>query len=52
VRATFSTDAASRRQTDGSNSYWVSEKSDGVRVLLVILTNLGTSEQIVCIVRP
>ncbi|KAI0306613.1 mRNA capping enzyme [Multifurca ochricompacta] len=31
-------------------NYWVCEKSDGVRVLLVILTNLETSEQIVCIV--
>ena len=32
-------------------SYWVCEKSDGVRVLLVVLTNLDTSEQMVCIVR-
>ena len=37
--------------TDCSYSYWVAEKSDGVRVLLVVLTNLDTSEQIVCIVR-
>jgi len=36
--------------TDCSHSYWVSEKSDGVRVLLVVLTNLETSEQIVFIV--
>lgn len=36
---------------DRSYSYWVAEKSDGIRVLLVVLTNLDTSEQIVCIVR-
>ncbi|KAI0256658.1 mRNA capping enzyme [Lactifluus subvellereus] len=30
--------------------YWVCEKSDGIRVLLVVLTNLDTSDQIVCIV--
>jgi len=30
--------------------FWVCEKSDGLRILLVILTNLETSEQIVCIV--
>lgn len=34
-----------------SRSYWVCEKSDGVRVLLIVLTNLDTSEQIVFIVR-
>lgn len=34
-----------------SRSYWVTEKSDGVRVLLIVLTNLDTSEQIVFIVR-
>jgi hypothetical protein len=32
-------------------SYWVCEKSDGVRVLLVVLT-LENDEQFVCIVRP
>ncbi|KAH9180512.1 mRNA capping enzyme [Lactarius sanguifluus] len=32
------------------DDYWVCEKSDGIRVLLVVLTNLDTSEQIVCIV--
>lgn len=31
-------------------SYWVCEKSDGVRVLLVILTNEETHEQLVHIV--
>jgi hypothetical protein len=32
-------------------SYWVCEKSDGVRVLLFILTILETNEQSVYIVR-
>ncbi|KAF8275056.1 mRNA capping enzyme [Lactarius quietus] len=32
------------------DDYWVCEKSDGVRVLLVVLTNLETNEQIVFIV--
>ena len=31
-------------------SYWVCEKSDGVRVLLVVLTNEQTREQLVHIV--
>jgi hypothetical protein len=33
-------------------SYWVCEKSDGVRVLLVVLTVLETNEQFVYTVRP
>ncbi|KAA1471216.1 mRNA capping enzyme [Dentipellis sp. KUC8613] len=33
-----------------NNDYWVCEKSDGIRVLLVILTNLDTNEQLVHIV--
>jgi hypothetical protein len=41
-----------RGRAERSNSYWVCEKSDGIRVLLVILTNLETSDQFVCIVRP
>jgi hypothetical protein len=33
-------------------SYWVCEKSDGIRVLLVVLTVLETNEQFVYTVRP
>ncbi|TFY83443.1 hypothetical protein EWM64_g554, partial [Hericium alpestre] len=33
-----------------ANLYWVCEKSDGIRVLFVILTNLDTNEQLVFIV--
>ncbi|KAI0062306.1 mRNA capping enzyme [Artomyces pyxidatus] len=33
-----------------NNDYWVCEKSDGVRVLFVLLTNLDTNEQLTCIV--
>ncbi|KAH9043275.1 mRNA capping enzyme [Lactarius pseudohatsudake] len=43
----FSTKDLDRLEQD---DYWVCEKSDGIRVLLVVLTNLETSEQIVCIV--
>ncbi|KAI0054024.1 mRNA capping enzyme [Auriscalpium vulgare] len=32
------------------SDYWVCEKSDGVRILFVVLTNLDTNEQLVCIV--
>lgn len=34
-----------------TNSYWVCEKSDGVRVLMFIHTNLETKAQAVYIVR-
>lgn len=42
-----------RRPTRSScTSYWVCEKSDGVRVLLLVLYVLETNEQFVYTVRP
>jgi hypothetical protein len=42
-----------RRPTrSSSTSYWVCEKSDGIRVLLVVITVLETDEQFVYTVRP
>lgn len=34
-----------------SHSFWVCEKSDGVRVLLFIYTDLETNDQVVFLVR-
>lgn len=39
------------KPVDG-DSFWVCEKSDGIRVLLLIATNQATGDQSVYIVRP
>ena len=35
---------------DAHNSFWVAEKSDGVRVLLFVFTDVNTMDQTVFIV--
>lgn len=35
---------------DAHNSFWVAEKSDGVRVLLFVFTDINTMDQTVFIV--